>query len=82
MNESLVTVPIQRIEKAISLIRGEKVMLDRELAALYSVSTKVFNQAVKRHNERFPSDCMFQLTMDEPTPGGSKSQPSVQGRKL
>ncbi len=40
-------------------------MLDRELAALYGVSTKVFNQAVKRHKDRFPTDFMFQLTMEE-----------------
>lgn len=58
-------IPIERIEKAIYLIRGEKVMLDRDLAKLYGVSTKVFNQAVKRHRDRFPPDFMFQLTMDE-----------------
>lgn len=58
-------IPLERIEKSIYLIRGEKVMLDRDLAALYGVSTKVFNQAVKRHQERFPADFMFQLTMDE-----------------
>jgi len=49
----------------IYLIRGEKVMLDRDLATLYAVSTKVFNQAVKRQVERFPPDFMFQLTVDE-----------------
>ena len=59
MNESLVTVPIERIEKAIFLIRGEKVMLDRELAVLYGVSTKVFNQAVKRHRDRFRRTSCF-----------------------
>lgn len=65
MSDSPITAPIERIEKAIFLIRGERVMLDRELASLYSVSTKVFNQAVKRHKDRFPPDFMFQLTMDE-----------------
>jgi len=40
-------------------------MLDRDLARLYDVSTSVFNQAVKRHQERFPEDFMFRLTMDE-----------------
>lgn len=40
-------------------------MLDRDLAALYGVSTKAFNQAVKRHKDRFPPDFMFQLTMEE-----------------
>jgi ORF6N domain len=58
-------IPIERIEKAIYLIRGERVMLDRDLARLYGVSTKVFNQAVKRHRDRFPPDFMFQLTIDE-----------------
>jgi ORF6N domain len=58
-------IPIESIEKAIHLIRGEKVMLDRDLAALYEVPTKVFNQAVKRHKERFPADFMFQLSKAE-----------------
>lgn len=47
-------IPVESLEKAIYLSRGEKVMLDRDLAALYGVPTKVFNQAVKRHRERFP----------------------------
>jgi hypothetical protein len=54
-----------RIEKAIYLIRGEKVMLDRDLALLYEVETKVLNRAVKRNLQRFPSDFMFQLTAEE-----------------
>ena len=58
-------IPIERIETSIYLIRGEKVMLDRDLANLYGVSTKVFNQSVKRHRNRFPADFMFQLTKDE-----------------
>jgi len=58
-------VPAERIEKAIYLIRGERVMLDRDLAKLYGVPTKAFNQAVKRHAERFPPDFMFQLTSEE-----------------
>lgn len=58
-------IPHGRIEKAIYLIRGEKVILDRDLAVLYGVSTKAFNQAVKRHTERFPPDFMFQLTLEE-----------------
>src|SRR5438128_24292 len=52
-------IPIERIEKAIYLIRGEKVMLDRDLAALYGVATKVLKQAVRRNIDRFPSDFMF-----------------------
>ena len=46
-------------------IRGQKVMLDSDLAALYEVEPKVLNQAVKRNIERFPGDFMFQLTQDE-----------------
>ncbi|MGA3050463.1 MAG: ORF6N domain-containing protein [Chitinispirillaceae bacterium] len=49
------------IENKIQVIRGKKVMLDRDLAGLYEVETKVFNQAVKRNIERFPEDFMFQL---------------------
>ena len=58
-------IPIERIERLILLIRGHKVMLDRDLAYLYGVTTKVLNQAVKRHKDRFPEDFMFQLTMEE-----------------
>lgn len=58
-------VPIERIENKIFLIRGQKVMLDKDLAKLYGVRTKAFNQAVQRNIERFPEDFMFQLTWDE-----------------
>src|SRR6266581_6868255 len=58
-------IPIERIEKAIYLIRGEKVMLDRDLARLYDVTTAALNQAVRRNRERFPEDFMFQLTPAE-----------------
>jgi hypothetical protein len=47
-------IPVERIEKAIYLIRGEKVMLDRDLAALYEVETRILNQAVGRNRDRFP----------------------------
>ena len=47
------------------VIRGQEVMLDRDLAQLYGVSMDVFNARVKRHIKRFPSDFMFQLTQDE-----------------
>jgi hypothetical protein len=53
------------IEERIVFVRGEKVLLDRDLAELYGVETKVFNQAVKRNSDRFPEDFMFQLTADE-----------------
>ena len=58
-------IPIERIEKAIYLIRGEKVMLDRDLAALYDVSTKALKQAVRRNTNRFPPDFMFVLNKNE-----------------
>jgi hypothetical protein len=65
MVKSVSIIPTERIEGAIFFIRGEKVMLDRDLARLYEVSTSVFNQAVKRHQERFPEDFMFRLTVEE-----------------
>ena len=58
-------IPLEVIEQRILLIRGQKVILDRDLAHLYGVTTKVLNQAVKRHEDRFPEDFMFQLTMEE-----------------
>src|SRR3954470_11282059 len=58
-------IPAERIEKAILLIRGQKVLLDRDLAELYRVSTGVLNQAVKRNRRRFPDDFMFQLSREE-----------------
>jgi hypothetical protein len=58
-------VPVGRIERSILLLRGHKVMLDKDLAALYGVETKVLVQAVKRNIDRFPSDFMFQLTKEE-----------------
>ena len=58
-------IPAEIIENKIYLIRGEKVMLDRDLAELYGVKTFVLNQAVKRNIERFPEDFMFSLTRQE-----------------
>jgi hypothetical protein len=58
-------IPVARIESRIFLLRGEKVMLDSDLAELYGVETKVLNQAVQRNVGRFPSDFMFQLTREE-----------------
>ena len=57
--------PTERIERAIMLIRGERVMLDSHLADLYGVQTKVLVQAVKRNADRLPPDFMFQLTREE-----------------
>lgn len=58
-------VPAERIESKILLIRGEKIMLDRDLAELYGVETKMLKRAVKRNNKRFPEDFMFELTKEE-----------------
>jgi hypothetical protein len=58
-------IPIQLIAERILLVRGEKVLLDRDLAALYGVETRTLNQAVKRNASRFPGDFMFVLSRDE-----------------
>src|SRR5437879_6381444 len=58
-------IPVERIEKAILLIRGQKVLLDKELADLYGTQTRALVQAVKRNIQRFPEDFMFQLTAEE-----------------
>lgn len=58
-------ISVDNIKSKIHEIRGQKVMLDRDLAELYQVETKVLNQAVKRNIKRFPEDFMFQLTKEE-----------------
>lgn len=58
-------LPIERITEKIYLIRGNRVMLDRDLAALYQVETRSLKQAVRRNSGRFPDDFMFELTNDE-----------------
>jgi hypothetical protein len=65
MTKSSFVIPVDKIERSIFLIRGQRVMLDRDLAYLYGVPTKVLNQAVKRNERRFPSDFMFRLTKEE-----------------
>jgi hypothetical protein len=65
-------VPALRIAQSIYWLRGQKVMRDFDLAALYGVATKVLNQAMKRNQERFPADFMFQLTSEETS--NSRSQ--------
>ncbi|HEU0189255.1 MAG TPA: ORF6N domain-containing protein [Gallionella sp.] len=60
-------VATESIESRILVIRGQKVMLDADLAELYGVETRTLNQAVKRNPERFPDDFMFQLTKPEKT---------------
>ncbi|WP_281638076.1 ORF6N domain-containing protein [Flavobacterium marginilacus] len=63
MSDSIITR--QEIENRIYTIRGQQVMLDNDLAMIYQVETKVFNQAVKRNIDRFPESFCFQLTQDE-----------------
>ena len=58
-------VPLDTVEKKILIIRGHKVMLDRDLAGLYLVESKILNRAVKRNLDRFPQDFMFQLSPAE-----------------
>lgn len=58
-------IPTTRIAQSIHLLRGQKVMLDFDLAALYGVETRVLNQAVKRNAARFPDDFMFRLNTEE-----------------
>ena len=58
-------IPIEHIAKSIYLIRGQKVMLDRDLAELYGVETRVLNQSVRRNIDRFPEDFMFVLNREE-----------------
>ena len=76
-------VPDQ-VAHRILLLRGQRVMLDRDLAVLYGVPTKVLNQAVRRHRGRFPEDFMFQLSRDEATHLRSQfvtSSPEHRGRR-
>ena len=58
-------IPVERIERSILLLRGHKVLLDADLAALYGVETRILVQAVKRNPGRFPEDFMFQLDAEE-----------------
>ena len=58
-------IPLNRVENLIVIIRGQKVMLDRDLAELYGVETRVLNQAVSRNLKRFPPDFMFRITRQE-----------------
>jgi ORF6N domain len=63
MNKEI--VPIGQIAQSILVLRGQRVMLDRDLAALYGVETRALNQAVKRNSDRFPEDFVFTLSREE-----------------
>lgn len=65
MDDGVSIIPVERIERAIVVVRFQKVMLASDLAGLYGIDVKVLNQAVKRNLNRFPSDFMFQLTEGE-----------------
>jgi len=65
MEKSQSLIPTERIERSILLIRGHKIILDRDLAELYDVETRALKQAVKRNLNRFPEDFMFVLSEDE-----------------
>jgi len=62
---ALVPSTVPRIENRIFLVRGQKVLLDDDLAALYAVKVRALNQAVKRNKRRFPADFVFRLTAKE-----------------
>ena len=65
MSEETPVLPVERIERAILIVRGQRVMLDEDIAALYGVETKNLVKAMKRNLERFPLDFMFQLTLED-----------------
>jgi len=65
MTKSNIAITTEKIAGLILLLRGQRVMIDHDLAKLYKVQTKVLNQAVKRNEKRFPPDFMFQLTPQE-----------------
>lgn len=67
MDDGKPVVPVGKIENRILLIRGEKVIIDADLAEFYGVPTKRLNEQVKRNKDRFPDDFMFQLSPDEKT---------------
>jgi ORF6N domain len=74
------TVSVEHITRAILILRGHRVFLDNELAALYGVETRVLNQAVRRNAERFPEDFRFQLTAAEAAASRSQSVTLKPGR--
>ena len=65
MQRESTLIPVEKVERIILQIRGQKVILDRDLAILYDVETRALNQAVQRNIERFPEDFMFKLTREE-----------------
>ena len=80
MTDRVVRYETEDIGKMIFTVRGHRVILDADLAAVYGVSTKALNQAIKRNADRFPDDFAFQLTMEEAS-GVSRSQCMALDRK-
>src|ERR1700722_2980624 len=76
----ILLIPVGDAERSILLIRGQKVILDSDLARLYGVATRVLVQAVKRNIRRFPDDFMFQLTREEDETLRSQTVISKKGR--
>jgi len=65
MARQKISIPLERVERLILVVRGQRVMLDTDLAKLYGVETKALNRAHARNRERFPTDFAFQLTEAE-----------------
>ena len=80
MADNKALIPVERIERLIYLIRGQKVMLAADLAALYGVATWRLNEQVKRNQHRFPPDFVFQLTSEEADSLTSQNARSKTGR--
>ena len=84
---NIILIPSELIASQIYLIRGKKVMIDRDLSVLYRINTKVLKQSVKRNSDRFPADFMFQMSKEEfinwrsqfVTSNGEKIRPKIQG---
>lgn len=64
-SRSAALVPVEHITQSILVLRGQRVILDRDVAAIYGVTTKRLNEQIKRNAERFPEDFVFQLTLEE-----------------
>ena len=62
MTDDNIIVPVEHVERTILMIRGQKVMIDADLAKLYGVATKRLNEQIRRNRDRFPNDFMYRLT--------------------
>lgn len=81
MNKDAKLVPIEHIAQSILILRGQRVLLDSELAALYGVTTRRFNEQVKRNLDRFPADFVYQLAADEAGSLRSQFATSIAGTR-